>query len=74
MSIKVYGTPEPSLGLRDVEGPMRPRRLLCLLFLRPFDLLQRHQRRQLGLLPANGHNHDNNHNLNGETSVVVLAS
>ena len=45
-----------------VEGPMR---LGSLLLLRPFDLLQRHQRRQLGLLPANGHKNDNNiHNSN----------
>ena len=57
--------------LRDPCG------LLCLLFLRPFDLLQRHQRRQLGLLPANGHNHDNNHNrdnLSMKISVMVSAS
>ena len=54
-----------------VEGPMR---LGSLLLLRPFDLLQRHQRRQLGLLPANGHKNDNNtHNsTRGDKLFIII--
>ena len=48
-------------------------RLGSLLLLRPFDLLQRHQRRQLGLLPANGHKNDNNtHNSNRGDKLFII--